>query len=147
MKFHSTSGKEEHVQSFSSTNWEALSQSEKSHSLSNCVACATQFRQLRKTFQLKLLFCLKKRTYHLEELMLLPTRQLTCLVLCLQLTSLLLKCINRDTKMKCIRETQAKCVSERSSQLDSSALQADYGTDLSMNKYEKISDVTVLTSI
>ena len=43
-----------------------------------------------------------------------------------------------NTKMKCTHETQAKCVSECSSQLDSSALQAVYGTDLSMIKYEKI---------
>ena len=46
--------------------------------------------------------------------------------------------IVRDTEMKCIHETQAKCASESSSQLDSSALQAVYGTDLSMIKYEKM---------
>ena len=147
MKFHSTSGKEEHVQNISSANWEALSQSEKSsHSLSNCVACATQFQQLQKTFPLKHFFCPPGA----ENKNVLPrgadaiahkANDLPFAVLTANVgykSAVEVNQIVRDTKMKCINETQAKCVSECSSQLDSTALQAVYGTDLSMIKCKKI---------
>lgn len=43
---------------FSSANWEALRTAGKSnHSLSNCVACATQYEWLHKPFPLKPFFC------------------------------------------------------------------------------------------
>ena len=55
--FHSIVSKEEYVSTFSTANWIALPTTEKfRHSLTNCVACATQFEQLQKTFPLKPFF-------------------------------------------------------------------------------------------
>ena len=54
--FCSASDRDRHVIAFSA-NWEVLSESEKAgHSLSNCVACATQFERLQKMFPLKATF-------------------------------------------------------------------------------------------
>ena len=51
--FCSASDRDRYVTAFS-VNWEDLPQSEKAgHSLSNCVACATQFERLQKMFPLK----------------------------------------------------------------------------------------------
>lgn len=55
--FRSVALKEKYTNTFSSANWEALPGTEKSqHSLSNCVACATQFEQLQESFPLKPFF-------------------------------------------------------------------------------------------
>ena len=49
---------EKYVNTFSTANWEALPAADKfCHSLSNCVACATQFEQVQKLFPLKPFFC------------------------------------------------------------------------------------------
>ena len=56
--FCSVARKEEYVKVFSSAKWKALSPAEKScHSVSNCVACSTQFAQLQKSFPLKPFYC------------------------------------------------------------------------------------------
>ena len=55
--FRSVALKEKYTNTFSTANWEALPGTEKSqHSLSNCVACATQFEQLQESFPLKPFF-------------------------------------------------------------------------------------------
>ena len=57
-----------YVKAFSSLNWAALSSPEKEkHSLSNCVACATQFAEIQKTFPLKPFFNISVREYEKEN--------------------------------------------------------------------------------
>ena len=52
--FRTVACKQRYVETFSSANWEALPSSKKaSHSLSNCVACATQFAELQLGFPMK----------------------------------------------------------------------------------------------
>ena len=56
-RVHSITLRDRHVQTFSSANWKAVSESERlCHALSNCVACDTQFEQLQSTFPWKPIF-------------------------------------------------------------------------------------------
>lgn len=138
---------ESYVKAFSSEIWEALPVAEKSrHSLLNCVACATQFEQLQKSFPMKPYF-----SPSLKEKENLPPKAIDVVVhqtigvpfaelaanLGYKSTAEVNKIVKTAEK-KAFHEAQQQCIAEVSSQLNSSALQAVYSTDTSFSKFEKL---------
>ena len=146
-KFYSTSVKEKYVKAFSSAKWKALSETEKSHHLlSNCVACAMQFKQLQGTFPLKPFFCpcedenaivnVERADAVCRQVTGKPFTELSVNLGYKSATEV--EEIVKQAEKKCIHETQRRCVAELKKQLDDSALQAAYATDTSFSKYEKM---------
>ena len=145
--FRAWTSKEKYVKAFSSANWEALSVSQKSaHSLSNCVACATQYEQLQQSFPLLPLFRLplmtieNKSPQEVNAAVQKATGKTFAQLAASQgyMPAAEVKRIVRKAEKKCIRETQQKCTAELTSELDSSAIQAVYSTDVSLSKYSKL---------
>ena len=140
--FRSVAQKEEYVRVFSSAKWKALSTAEKSrHSVSNCVACSTQFAQLQKSFPLKPFYCPPEA----ENLNDAPTALATSGIPFAELAANLgykspaqVSRIVNQTVKKTVRETQKQCSKECHSHLDGSALQAVYATNVSKLKYEEM---------
>ena len=119
------------------------------HSLTNCVACATQFEQLQKTFPLKPFFCPvlnEKENMPLKEIDA-AVRQATGVPFTKLVANLgykspaEVKQMVKKAETKGFHAAQQKCIAEVSSQLNSSALQAAYSTDVSLSKYEKLRKV------
>ena len=141
---------EKYVNTFSTANWEALPAADKfCHSLSNCVACATQFEQVQKLFPLKPFFCpvLNEKENMPRKEIHAAVRQATGVPFTELAANLGYKSTAEVKKMvkkaenKGFHEAQRKCIAEVSSQLNSSALQAAYSTDVSLSKYEKLRSV------
>ena len=67
-KFDLILKKEAYVKTFSVLNWMSLSTLEKeSHSLSNCVICASKFYEIQRTFLLKSFFEISKADHEKEN--------------------------------------------------------------------------------
>lgn len=143
--FRSVAQKEEYVKVFSSAKWKALSTAEKSrHSVSNCVACSTQFAQLQKSFPLKPFYCPPEA----ENVNDAPTALASCHTSGIPFAELaanlgykspaqVSRIVNQTVK-KTVCETQKQCSKECHSHLDGSALQAVYATNVSKLKYEEM---------
>ena len=170
--FRSSAVKERYVKAFSSEMWEELAIAEKSrHSLSNCVACATQFKQLQESFPMKPVFrpplrgienlyqremnaavlqatgksfaelaaiqgykspAEVKKIVHNAEIEARQTYHTDCK------SAAEIEQLVHVAKRKCIRETQEKCTAHLSQQLDDSAIQAVYATNVSFSMYDKL---------
>ena len=146
--FRSAALRGRYVQAFSSDKWEALSQSEKScHSLSNCVACATQFEQLQSTFPLKPVFLCpgedENESVSIERIDEIcyqgtgkPFAELSANLGYNSASQV--ERIVKQTEKVAVRKTQQKCIAECKKLLEESAIQAVYTTDTSFSKYEKM---------
>ena len=146
--FRSAALRGRYVQAFSSGKWEALSQSEKScHSLSNCVACATQFEQLQSTFPLKPVFLCpgedENESVSMERIDEIcyqgtgkPFAELSANLGYKSASQV--ERIVKQTEKVAVRKTQQKCIAECKKLLEESAIQAVYTTDTSFSKYEKM---------
>ena len=143
------------INHFSFANWEALPQSEKAgHSLSNCVACATQFEQLQKCFPEVYFLCPSEDENasvcmnRVDE----ACRQGTGKPFAELSANLGYKSpteveqIVKQAEKKCIRETQRQCVAEGKKQLENSVLQAAFVTDTSFLKYDRMRRAQYLVS-
>ena len=139
--------KEAYIKAFSTAIWKALPSLEKSrHSLSNCVACATQFEKLQESFPMQPMFSIS-----LDENASGNVKRVS--EMCQEVTGKPLKefvshlgfkspreveRIVMQANKKCVYETQRQCVVECKKQLDDSALQAAYATDTSFLKHDKM---------
>ena len=143
-----SASRDKYVEAFSSANWEALPQSEKScHSLSNCVACATQFEQLQKMFPLKPFFCPPlhgKENMPPEAIDAATVRQATGVPFTELAANLGYKSTDKIAKIakkaeeKGFCEGQQKCIGEISSHLENATLPALYSNDVSFNKFDRL---------
>ena len=146
--FQSTAHRNRYVQAFSSEKWAALSEAEKlGHSLSNCVACATQFEQLQAMFPLKPVFLCpsenENECVNIERVDAIcyqatgkPFTELSANLGYKSASEV--RQIVKQAEKKCVRDTQKKVVAECKKQLDDNALPGTYATDTSFSKYEKI---------
>lgn len=153
--FRSAAPMENYTNTFSTANWEMLPAAEKSlHSLSNCVAQATQFEQLQKTFPLKPLFCPT-----LDEKDNLSPREIDAVVhqatgvpfaeLAANMGYKSATEVNKIvsvTKTQCMHETREKLISECSCLLHTNVLQAAYESDVTFSKFKKMRLAQYFTS-
>ena len=137
--------KERYLKTFSSVKWKALPPLKKAaHSLSNCVACASEFADLQMGFPMKPFFCPPESENECVQntcakCLQPPNKALQELAANLGYKSpAQVKQIQKAAEKKGFCEGQRKCIAEVSSQLKSSALQAAYSTDVSVSKFEKL---------
>ena len=151
--FRSTGyAKEDYVSTFSSVNWDSLSEVEKSlHSISKCFACAKMYADLQRSFPLSQTFEPDSSVIDTSnEESFLKTNIPSLIPFCEKIVGkpfaevannhpqkIGLRDISSEVK-KVIHDTQRKCIAECTDSLNKSTLSTAYCTDTSLSRMERL---------